>query len=112
MKLTKRQLDVLMQLAEDSNFAHYMPYMGRMNENAYYFLHSNMQKVTQQIRVLRKAGLVDVIGRDPFGDNHRAVINSKGMAVVKEALERKPWVEGCRWTEFCACFFESMLFRR
>lgn len=44
-KLSPVQVKALRALAEEGNYAHYMPYQGRFNPSAYWFLHSDMSNV-------------------------------------------------------------------
>lgn len=88
-KLTARQLDVLKQLAKKGVRAHYMPYMGRFNENPYWFIDPG-RKVTPQIDALKKRGLVDVESSDQFGKCTTAKINNKGRVALKAELRKYP----------------------
>jgi hypothetical protein len=43
---------------------HYMPYVGRVNPNEYYFRSDTMRKCTSPAKALLKAGLVQVTNKD------------------------------------------------
>lgn len=82
-KLTDRQLAVLKLLNQKDAMAHYMPYMGRFNENQYWYLSVDHRRVTREIRALKDRELVEVSSRDEFGNGTIAVINLKGIAALK-----------------------------
>lgn len=89
-KLTARQLAVLAQLAEPNAEAHYMPYMGRFNAHAYWFVSGGGPRVTREVEALISAGLLT-----KGGNYHkaRATINTAGRAYLKQNKPEKSKTE-------------------
>lgn len=88
-KLTDRQLAVLKELSAKGAVAHYMPYMGRFNENPYWFLSTTMNRATREINALKERGFIDVTAKDRFGNQTIATINDKGRKVL-DARSNRP----------------------
>ena len=59
---TAKMIEVLRELAKPDVIADYMPYMGRFNQSAYYYLSSNWKRCTAQIASLKKRGLAEQSG--------------------------------------------------
>jgi len=82
MKLSPTQLRVLKDLRQDS-VLHYMPYMGRFRENAYWFVSESMRHVRcSTVNRLVKLGLLEVTQKDCFGMDTRARISPRGLSVI------------------------------
>jgi hypothetical protein len=75
-KLTPKMLNVLAQLAEPGAKAHYMRYLGRLNENPYYFLSSTNETCTAQVKGLMDRGLVKFVERGEYGDGHAEIADA------------------------------------
>lgn len=81
--ITPRMLKTLSELAEQGSFARYMPYAGRFNPSAYYFMHGTLEKCTSQIRGLLERGLAEMFDDDGFG-RCKVRISRKGRKYLKE----------------------------
>jgi hypothetical protein len=81
--LTKAMREVLAELAKPGARAIYMPYMGRFNENPYYFVTTTMKLCTKQIEGLASRGFLDRVDKDNFG-GHYCCINAKGLIEMEQ----------------------------
>lgn len=82
---TDKMMAVLAELHKPKCRAHFMPYMGRFNEHAYYFLSSTYDRCTREIDGLLKRGLVDRIETNRFDNRHNCVINAAGRKLLRAA---------------------------
>lgn len=87
MRLSKTQRATLEAITEKDGFLHFMPYMGRFNENAYYFPHSNMGMHVRfaTVNALIEAGYVERYDMAYYSNDHRARITPAGRAALAEA---------------------------
>ncbi len=82
MKLSKTQLEVLKELAEEGNFLHHMPRF--CGEHSYWFFNKSLKRVRYPTeRVLYKYGL---ISQYTFGGHNdlRAKITDKGRKFIND----------------------------
>lgn len=77
-KLTDRQQG-LYEAMKNGAICYYMPYMGRFNENAYYFRDDNHARCTAQVKALLSHGLVEIYDQ-----------NWRGHKVRKKCMPEPP----------------------
>ena len=70
-KLPKTQQELL-DAMQAGVICHYMPYMGRLRPNPYYFRNDNMKRCTAAAGALLEKGLVEVFDKDWNGHKLRA----------------------------------------
>lgn len=81
--LTALQRETLEALATPGAVAHYMPYQGRFNPNAYWFRTTDHARCTRQVEALLKMGLLDHLpDENPYRNAGRARINAAGRATL------------------------------
>ena len=84
---SEKMLVVLRELAKPGAFAHYMRYMGRFNESAYYFVDATMRRCTREIGGLRARELVEYFDVNTFGD-HKVRISAAGKKYIRQFRRR------------------------
>lgn len=78
-KLTARQQEVLNEMLKPDVKAFHMPYMGRFNPRAYWYLSTSHEKVTSQVEALIKLGLVKISKFNWRGHEAEAVRSHVGL---------------------------------
>lgn len=68
-KLTARQQELLDAMLTKGVKCHYMRYMGRFNENPYYFRTDTHKHCTAPAERLLNLGLVKRMDKDAYGDH-------------------------------------------
>lgn len=87
-KLTAAQIQTLQELAKPGNAAHYMPYMGRFNQSAYWYIESTRGKFTRQIEKFISLGYARK--HDVTWSGAKATITPAGRAALAELDEQEP----------------------
>lgn len=83
IKLTSRQESLILAMQERRIRVHYMPYMGRFNQNDYYFRSDTMEHVTQAAERLKTLGLAVMEGRY---SHEKLVLTEAGRAWKSPAV--------------------------
>lgn len=75
-KLTPKMQEIY-DLMKAGAIAYFMPYMGRFNQNAYWFLSGNGHtQCTKQIEGLIARGLLEVVNKDKYSNRRSARVKS------------------------------------